>query len=444
MKIHWSREAVSKPLQRGGQSQFDPKTAQNLGQSPTVVKLLQVIVLAVFTTLGSENACSQTLREWRRLAGEMVDQEIVAAGVKNDRVIRALRDTPRHEFVPANQRKFAYLDMALPIGSGQTISPPFIVASMTEAVDPQPTDRVLEIGTGSGYQAAVLSPLVKDVYSIEIVEPLGRRAARALDRLGYQNVHTRVGDGYLGWPDAAPFDKILVTCSPEKVPQPLVEQLREGGLMVIPIGERYQQTLYLMRKTGGELQSEALRATLFVPMTGQAEARRKVKPDPLNPQIENGSFEDTLGDELGNKEPAGWHYQRQLAIKAHAQSAPDGAHFALFKNAEPGRGCHALQGFAVDGRKVSTLKLTLWVRGENILPAASLSQSPSAVVTFYDERRAAVGEESLAPFLGTFDWQERSGAVRVPLRAREAILRIGLLGATGELSLDKIQVQAQK
>src|SRR3990172_12411296 len=145
--------------------------------------------------------------------------------------------------------------MALPIGDQQTISPPFVVAYMTQEVDPQPTDRVLETATGSGYQAAVLSPLVRNVYTIEIVEPLGKRAARTLKKLGYKNVFVKVGDGYQGWPDAAPFDKIIVTCSPEKVPQPLVDQLRDGGLMVIPVGERYQQTLYSMRKANGELQS---------------------------------------------------------------------------------------------------------------------------------------------------------------------------------------------
>src|SRR4029077_19634839 len=166
-----------------------------------------------------------TLREWKQLAGEMVDKEIVAAGVTNERVVRAMRETPRHEFVPANQREFAYYDMALPIGDAQTISPPFIVAYMTQEIDPQPTDRVLEIGTGSGYQAAILSPLVKDVYTIEIVDPLGRRADRTLKRLDYKNVFTRVGDGYQGWAEAAPFDKIIVTCSPEKVPQPLIDQL---------------------------------------------------------------------------------------------------------------------------------------------------------------------------------------------------------------------------
>jgi protein-L-isoaspartate(D-aspartate) O-methyltransferase len=332
--------------------------------------------------------------------------------------------------------------MALPIGNGQTISPPFIVASMTEAIDPQPGDRVLEIGTGSGYQAAVLSPLVKDVYTIEIVEPLSRRATRALKRLRYENVHTRAGDGYLGWPEAAPFDKIIVTCSPEKVPQPLVDQLRDGGLMIIPVGERYQQTLYLMRKENGELKSEALRSTLFVPMTGEAEEKREVKPDPLNPQIVNGSFEEVTRDEEGNQEPAGWHYQRQLTLEAGAPGAPEGKNFVTFENSEAGRGCQALQGFAVDGRKIDALELSAQVRGEDIARGQTPDQLPAIVITFYDERRAAVGESSIGPFSGTFDWREESDTVRVPLRAREAILRIGLLGGTGRLSLDDFTLRA--
>jgi protein-L-isoaspartate(D-aspartate) O-methyltransferase len=387
-------------------------------------------------------APGQSLRDWKQLAGEMVDKEIVAAGVTNERVVRAMRDTPRHEFVPANQRQFAYYDMALPIGNGQTISPPFIVASMTEAIDPQPGDRVLEIGTGSGYQAAVLGPLVRDVYTIEIVEPLSRRATRVLKRLGYENVHTRAGDGYLGWPEAAPFDKIIVTCSPEKVPQPLVDQLRDGGLMIIPVGERYQQTLYLMRKVNGELESEALRPTLFVPMTGEAEEKREVKPDPLKPQIVNGSFEEVTRDDEGNQEPAGWHYQRQLTLEAGAQGAPDGKNFVTFENSEPGRGCQALQGFAVDGRKVDALEVSVHVRGDGIQRGQTPNQLPAIVITFYDERRAAVGEASIGSFSGTFDWREDSETVRVPLRAREAILRIGLLGATGRLSVDDLTLKA--
>ena len=413
------------------------------------INLLLLVITALGLQVGALPARAQSLRDWRELSGEMVDKEIVAAGVTNERVIRAMRDTPRHEFVPKNQRDFAYLDMALPIGDAQTISPPFIVAYMTQEINPQPTDRVLEIGTGSGYQAAILSPLVKDVYTIEIVESLSSRATRDLKRLGYKNVFTRAGDGYLGWPEAAPFDKIIVTCSPEKVPQPLVDQLRDGGLMIVPVGERYQQNLYLMRKVGGKLKSEALRATLFVPMTGEAEERRAVKPDPKNPQIVNGSFEEVRGDDQSDqginqrqKEPAGWHYQRQLTLKTAAPDAPDGTKYVTFHNTEPDRGSHALQGFAVDGRTVSTLRLSFSVRGDNIRSGSKPDQWPMVVVTFYDDRRQTVGEESIGPFVGTFAWRKEDKVLRVPLRAREAIVRIGLLGAVGELSLDDLRLQA--
>jgi protein-L-isoaspartate(D-aspartate) O-methyltransferase len=401
-------------------------------------RLFSLAILAtIFGTQLALNA--QPLRDWRRLAAEMVDKEIAAAGVKNERVVQAMRDTPRHEFVPAAQRDHAYFDMALPIGNSQTISPPFVVASMTEAIDPKPSDRVLEIGTGSGYQAAVLSPLVKDVYTIEIVVPLSERATRTLKRLNYKNVHTRAGDGYKGWPEVAPFDKIIVTCSPEEVPKPLVEQLKEGGLMVIPVGERYRQTLYLMRKTDGKLKSEALRATLFVPMTGEAESKRKVKPDPSKPQLFNGSFEDiTKGDE-GRDEPEGWHYLRQLTVKQDS-TAPDGTHYVAFHNSDPGRGCHALQGFALNGRTISSLELRYWVRGQNIRPGPQPDDVPRIVITYYDEKRATVGEEELGKFDGTFAWREEKGRLRVPLKAREAIVRIGLLGATGDLSFDGLRL----
>jgi protein-L-isoaspartate(D-aspartate) O-methyltransferase len=403
-------------------------------------RISSLLIIAFVPANSVAAAPEDSLRDWRHLASEMVDKEIVAAGVKNERVIRAMRDTPRHEFVPPNQRDLAYYDMALPIGSRQTISPPFVVASMTEAIDPQPGDRVLEIGTGSGYQAAVLSPLVRDVYTIEIVEELSRRATRALKRLRYENVHTRAGDGYKGWPEAAPFDKIIVTCSPEKVPQPLVDQLREGGLMVIPVGERYQQTLYLMRKTNGELKSEALRATLFVPMTGAAEDERKVKPDPARPRLTNGGFEEVTTSKDSKEEATGWHYQRQLTLQSDS-SAPEGNRFARFHNAEAGRGCHALQGFAVDGRQVATLELRYWVRADTIRQGDRADGWPRIVLTFYDERRAVVGDESVGTFADTFHWREETGRIRVPLNAREAILRIGLLGAVGELSLDDLRLQ---
>src|SRR5262249_14748693 len=155
-------------------------------------------------------------------------------GVTNPLVLASMRQVPRHEFVLTGYRKDAYFDTALPIGEKQTISPPYVVAYMTEVIDPRPQDRVLEIGTGSGYQAAVLANIVKEVYSIEIVESLGRSAAERLHRLKYNNVKTKVGDGYLGWPEHAPFDKIIVTCSPENVPKPLIDQLKEGGRLLVP------------------------------------------------------------------------------------------------------------------------------------------------------------------------------------------------------------------
>jgi len=370
----------------------------------------------------------------------MVDEEIVAAGVKHARVIESMRTTPRHEFVPLAQRQYAYYDMALPIGNSQTISPPFVVAYMTEQLDPQPSDKVLEIGTGSGYQAAVLSGLVREVYTIEIVSTLGHRAARALQRLGYDNVHVKVGDGYQGWPEHAPFDKIIVTCSPERVPTALVAQLREGGRMVVPVGERYQQNLYLLTKANGRMAIEALRPTLFVPMTGQAEDRRRVQPDPANPTISNGDFELVVGD---SDTPAGWHYQRQLELVS-GSDARSGDKYVTFTNSEPGRGCRALQGFAVDGRKVSQLNVSLQVRGREIRPGLARNQWPMLVISFYDENRAPVGDGVMGPWRGSFPWEAQSARIAVPPRAREAIIRIGLLGATGEISFDALQIEAAR
>jgi protein-L-isoaspartate(D-aspartate) O-methyltransferase len=205
---------------------------------------------------------------------EMVANQIRARGVGDPKVLAAMGSVPRHEFVPTVMHSLAYADRPLPIGHGQTISQPFIVAFMTEALKPTPADKVLEIGTGSGYQAAVLAEIVAQVYTIEIVKPLGERAREDLARLGYANVHVRVGDGYEGWPENAPFDAIIVTCSPEQVPQPLVDQLREGGRMVIPVGTQAGgQDLYLLEKRGGKVVKQAILPVRFVPMTGKAQGR---------------------------------------------------------------------------------------------------------------------------------------------------------------------------
>ena len=386
------------------------------------------------------DARAQTRTAFAEAREKMVDEEIVDAGVKNARVIESMRKTPRHEFVSLAQRKYAYFDMALPIGESQTISPPFVVAYMTEALDPQKQDKVLEIGTGSGYQAAVLSPLVHEVYTIEIVKSLGLKAARTLRRLGYDNVHVKVGDGYKGWPEHAPFDKIIVTCSPEGVPPALTAQLKEGGRMVIPVGERYQQMLYLMRKTEGKIVAEAMRPTLFVPMTGRAEDRRRVLPDPANPTIRNGDFELVTGEP---PTPVGWHYQRQLELITDGD-APSGRNFVTFRNAEPGRGCRALQGMAIDGRKVNELDVSLHVRGKGIRPGQSRDQLPLLVITFYGQNRGSVGHAVVGPWRGTFSWQRETARLRVPKPAREAVVRIGLLGAVGEIAFDAIRLKAVK
>ena len=394
------------------------------------------LALALVTTA----AWAQSRTSLEAARNELVDQDVVGAGIKNKRVIEAMRNTPRHEFVPQHLRKQAYFDMALAIGEGQTISPPFIVAYMTEVLDPQPNDKVLEIGTGSGYQAAVLSKLVSEVYTIEIVPSLGQKAAKVLEKLKYANVHAKVGDGYQGWPEHAPFDKIIVTCSPEKVPPALVEQLKEGGRMVVPVGERYQQMMYLLKKTDGKMVSEPLQATLFVPMTGKAEAGRELLPDATRPAIGNGGFESLLGDPPA---PTGWHYQRQLKVLT-ARDAPEGERYVTFSNTLAGRPSQALQGFAVDGRKVPLLQLSVQVKGKDIRHGQSAQQLPGAIISFFDENRAPVGEAGLGPWEGTFSWQQESKRISVPQKAREAVLRIGLLGAVGELSLDAIEVKAVK
>ena len=188
--------------------------------------------------------------------------------ITDARVLAALNAVPRHEFVPAEKQPWAYANIALPIGHGQTISQPCIVALMTEWLKLKPTDRVLEIGTGSGYQAAVLAKLVAEVFTIEIIEPLVRRAAAELERLGCHNVHLRLGDGSAGWPEAAPFDGITVTCAPEFVPAPLMAQLKDSGRMVIPVGPPGNQDLFVFEKRSGQLVELALLPVRFVPMTG--------------------------------------------------------------------------------------------------------------------------------------------------------------------------------
>jgi protein-L-isoaspartate(D-aspartate) O-methyltransferase len=201
----------------------------------------------------------------------MVEQQIEARGISDPATLAALRTVPRHEFLPMRLRSEAYADYPLPIGHGQTISQPFIVAFMTEAIRPQPGERILEIGAGSGYQAAILAQMGAEVYTIEIVEPLAEMARQTLERLGYKNAHVKHGDGFRGCPEHAPFDAIIVTCAPDKIPAPLVEQLRDGGRMIIPVGSGMNQELVLLRKKGDKIEKQSVLPVRFVPMTGEAQ-----------------------------------------------------------------------------------------------------------------------------------------------------------------------------
>ncbi|HET9369986.1 MAG TPA: protein-L-isoaspartate(D-aspartate) O-methyltransferase [Vicinamibacterales bacterium] len=222
--------------------------------------------------LASATACIDAASEQSRdsvdeaaARARMVETQLRARDIRNPAVLDAMRRVPRHEFVPPSLRHRAYEDGPLPIGEGQTISQPYIVAYMTQAIEPAKIDRVLEIGTGSGYQAAVLAELVSEVYTIEIVPSLAASAAATLKKLGYTNIHAREGDGYAGWPDAAPFDKIVVTAAPESIPQALIDQLRVGGIMAVPVGRGFQMMTIVQKTNAGTITKKTMEVR-FVPM----------------------------------------------------------------------------------------------------------------------------------------------------------------------------------
>jgi protein-L-isoaspartate(D-aspartate) O-methyltransferase len=227
--------------------------------------------IVVLFTIGLSPAADQ----YGAMRQRMVDDDLRGRGIRDARVLKVMGEVPRHLFVDKRQRDRAYADHPLPIGEGQTISQPYVVALMTEALKLKPADRVLEIGTGSGYQAAVLAGIVKEVYTIEIRKALADSAATRLRELGYRNVAVKYADGYLGWPEHAPFDAIIITASANHIPPPLVKQLKEGGNLIIPLGSTvFYQTLTLVtKKKGGKLSVEQLGPVAFVPMTGEAQER---------------------------------------------------------------------------------------------------------------------------------------------------------------------------
>jgi protein-L-isoaspartate(D-aspartate) O-methyltransferase len=232
--------------------------------------LATLILLMVLTqcTNGKRVPESNPKGDFKAMREKMVETQIKARGVKNPRVLSALLKVERHRFVPEEYLNSSYSDQPLPIGEGQTISQPYIVALMTELLELKGEEKVLEIGTGSGYQAAILAELAKEVYTIEIIESLASMAKNRLSELGYQNTQVKAGDGYLGWPEAAPFDAIIVTAAPDHIPKPLIEQLKEGGRMVLPVGS-YTQELKKIVKRSGKIETTDVIPVVFVPMTGE-------------------------------------------------------------------------------------------------------------------------------------------------------------------------------
>ena len=207
--------------------------------------------------------------EWMEKRDKMVEEQILARGIYDKDVLKAMNSVERHKFVPGPEMKNAYQDRPLPIGYGQTISQPYIVALMTQELNLRKEDRILEIGTGSGYQAAVLAEIVDSVFTIEIVDELASGTKQLFEKLGYKNIYAKSGDGFKGWPEKAPFDAIIVTCAPTQIPVPLQIQLAEGGRMIIPVGERFFQELVLLKKKNGKIKRESVVPVRFVPMVDE-------------------------------------------------------------------------------------------------------------------------------------------------------------------------------
>ena len=230
------------------------------------IHLIILLLLLLPITQAQNNKDNIFQSGWKAAALEMVQTQIVERGVKDARVLTVLAQTPRHKFVPSEMAPYAYNDRPLPIGEDQTISQPYIVALMTELMGLSGTEKVLEIGTGSGYQAAVLSPLVAEVYTIEIVKTLALRAQTILKELRMKNVHVRWGDGYKGWPDKAPFDRIIVTAAPDEVPSALIDQLRAGGKLVIPVGKYWQELKVITKVSTSDIDEKSIIPVRFVPM----------------------------------------------------------------------------------------------------------------------------------------------------------------------------------
>jgi protein-L-isoaspartate(D-aspartate) O-methyltransferase len=229
-----------------------------------IVLILTLLSFLIAINFSMDDNDPNAVKRW-----DMVEKQVISRGIQNSKVIQAMLKVPRHKFVPEDLRDSAYNDSPLPIGMEQTISQPYIVALMTELLNPKGGERILEVGTGSGYQTAVIAETGCEVYTVEILEPVAEKAKQILTALGYENIHFKIGDGYRGWEEHAPFDAIIVTAAPDHIPQPLINQLKVKGRMIIPVGALYQDLL-LIRKTEKGVDMKTVTPVRFVPMTGEA------------------------------------------------------------------------------------------------------------------------------------------------------------------------------
>jgi protein-L-isoaspartate(D-aspartate) O-methyltransferase len=407
--------------------------------TPLPLMLRICLVMAVFSLASQQPASAQSgLRELLEARRLMVQEEIAAQGIENERLLEAMREVPREQFLPLSRRNLAYINVAITYGDGQIVLPPLVTAHLIEQLNPQKNDKVLVIGPGSGYSTALLSRMAREVYAVEIDPAVAKMAEETLARLKYTNVKLRVGDGFEGWKEHAPYQRIIVECSPDSVPKALVEQLAEGGMLLVPTGDEFDQTMHLCKKENGKLTTLSLWPTLLLPMKGKAEELRSQSEMPRDPSILNGGFEELVPKTKDI--PAHWAYVRQGRAIAD-EFCPEGKNSLAFVNITAGAAATALQAFPVDGKKVSELSFACKVWGKDIRPGQNRQQLPRVEVRFFDEKRRLVGGDWMGGWHLTFDWLGKEHVFSVPRTAKFAVLRIGLGGATGEIRFDDLRLE---
>ncbi len=418
-----------------------PKTyAMIVAHAISLLALPTSLCLTLWLMSFQPAAAQSGLRELLEARRRMVNEEISAQGIENERLLTAMREVPREQFLPLSKRNLAYLNVAVTYGDGHIILPPLVTAHLIEQVDPQKNDKVLVIGSGSGYSTALLSRMCREVDAVEIDPVVAKSAEETLARLKYTNVRMRIGDGFEGWKEHAPYQRIIVECSPENVPQPLVDQLAEGGMLLVPVGDEFDQTMHLCKKENGKLSTLSLWPTLLLPMKGKAEELRSQSDKPRDPTLLNSGFEELVPQT--KDVPAAWVYVRQGRAIAD-RSCPEGNNSMSFTNVTPGVVATAIQAFPVDGKKISELGIACKVWGMDIRPGQTRQQLPRVEVRFFDEKRRLVGGDWMGGWNMSFTWIKKDHVFAVPRLAKFAVIRIGLGGATGEIKFDDFKLEYQ-